>query len=300
MAYMFTEKQQREVIESWGDDFYNKLLQDIDIYAEKWQLSDFELVEYYSINAILFCKSELYGECVLKIGGDWQDYEFAAEYNTLREYNSRKYVKAYESDIDIANRKKIMLIERVRPGKRLGEEQSFEKRLAVFSELFNGLHIESANPDLYTSYVKWVCNAAESVNQREDSQRLRTYMQKAKEMCLELIKTYDRQMLLHIDIFGDNIVSYGDGYKIIDPKGIIGDPIFETGQFIFAECCERGIEPDKTSIIFDYLEKSLNIPNLILKQCFYIETVRFLCHETGDDGPSDWDIDMIKFAETFM
>jgi streptomycin 6-kinase len=298
MIYKFTEKQKKAIIKNWGDDFYGKILRDIETYSEKWKLSDFELVEYYSINAILFCKSELYGDCVLKIGGNYQDYEFAAEYNTLRAYNGRKYVKVYESDIDIANGKKIMLIERAIPGNRLREEKTKKKRLAVFSELFNGLHIEPENPEIYTSYKNWIYEAVKDCEESQnDIKEIGGYMQKAQDIYLEIIKTYDKNMLLHIDIYGANIVSESSGgYKIIDPKGVIGDPIFETGQYIFAECCEDKIEPENIEILFNYFEKSLNIPQNILRKCFFIETVRFISYYASKYGASEFDIERVKFA----
>ena len=302
MAYEFTEKQKNTITEKWGNDFYDKILRDIETYSEKWKLSEFELMEYYSINAILFCKSELYGDCVLKIGGNWQNYEFVGEYNTLREYNGRKYVKVYEGDIDIENGKKVTLIERVRPGTRLSEEPSFEKRLAVFSELYNGLHIEPENPEIYDYLSDWVDEAVKDCEESQnDLKEIEKYMRKAKDIYLEIIKTYDKNMLLHIDIYGANVVSDSNGgYKLIDPKGVIGDPIFETGQFIFNECCEDKTEPEKAGIIFYYLEKSLNIPQDILKKCFFIETVRFISYYAAKYGASEFDVERIKFAKAVM
>ncbi|MCL1794562.1 MAG: hypothetical protein FWG34_11920 [Oscillospiraceae bacterium] len=301
MAHEFTEKQKNTIIEKWGNDFYGKIVRTIEIYSEKWKLSDFELMEYYSINAILFCKSETYGDCVLKIGGNWQDYEFVGEYNTLREYNGRKYVKVYEGDIDIPNGKKVTLMERVKPGTRLSEEPSFEKRLAVFSELYNGLHIAPKKPEIYASYTNWIYEAVKDCEESKNAlKEIDGYMRKAKDIYLEIIKTYDKKMLLHIDIYGANVVSASGGYKLIDPKGVIGDPIFETGQFIFNECCEDKIEPEKAGTIFDYLEKSLNIPRDILRKCFFIETVRFISYYAARYGASEFDVERIEFARYFM
>lgn len=302
MSYKFTEKQKADVIENWGNEIYAKILNDVDIYSEKWALHSIEFFEYYSINAIFFCKSELHGDCVLKIGGSHQDKEFVGEYNVLREYDGRGYVKVFECDIDIPARKKAMLIERCIPGKMLSDEPSLEKRLAVFSELYKGLHIEPANPGIYASYIQWIRDTAEEcAHSTHDLKGLGAHIQRAKEIYLEMCKEYNKQMLLHIDIFGANIVSVDGGYKIIDPKGVVGDPIFETGQFIFAECCEDGLQPENAEIIFEYLEKSLNIPDKILRQCFYIETVRFICDEgAARYGASQWDADMANFAGGVM
>jgi len=302
MSYNFTEAQKNKIIERWGQDFYLKILGDIETYSERWNLSDIEFIEHYSVNFIFFCKSKLYGDCVLKMGGNFQDKEFLGEYNTLREYNGKRYVKVYEGDVNIEKRIKVMLIERCIPGKTLSEEKSLEERLSVFSELFNGLHIEPKNPEIYESYVDWVCKTAEkSESSKKDLQGLNAYIQKAKNICLEVCEKYNKKALLHIDIYGDNIVSDNTGYRLIDPKGIIGDPIFETGQFIFAECCENEIQPEKIGTVFNYLKKSLNIPDKILRQCFYIEIVRFICHEYAlENGADQEDIKKLEFAESVM
>lgn len=293
MSNILTKNQTKGVIENWGQDIYSKILRNIETYSEKWKLSDLCFYEYYSINAIFFCKSELYGDCVLKIGGKYQDTEFNSEYHVLREYNGRRYVKVYEYD----KKDKIMLIERVMPGERLSHEKSFEKRMDVFAELYNGLHIEPQNSEIYTSYLEWICEAVRNCEKsQKDLKGQLTHVYRAKEICLEVCETYNRQMLLHIDIYDGNIVSDTYGYRLIDPKGFIGDPVFETGQFIFAECCENGVEPEKIEIMLNRLEKSINIPQRILRQCFYIETVRFLCHE----GASQDDIERIEFAEKVL
>lgn len=299
MNYELTETQRNKIVKNWGNDFYLKILQNIEIYSGKWKLSDFTFIEHYSANAIFFCRSEIYGDCVLKIGVKGQD--FKAEYQVLREYNGWRYVKVYVSDIDIEAGKKAMLLERVIPAQTLAHEQSFERRLAVFSELFNGLHIEPQNPEIYETYEKWICDAVQNCEKsQKDLRGVLEYIQRAKDIFYEICKDYNKKMLLHIDIYGKNIVGGNGKYKIIDPKGVIGDPIFDTGQFLFNECCEDSIEPERATIIFPYLEKNLNMPQKILRQCFYIETVRWICDFAPMYGANDFDIERIKFAEDVM
>ena len=303
MNYKLTEIQKNDIVENWGEDIFSKIEQELEIYSKRWKLSDLEFFEHYSINLIFFCKSEIYGDCVLKIGGNSQDYEFAAEYNVLREYNGKQYVKVYESDIDIPARRKVMLIERVFPGETLENEQSLEKRLAVFSELFNGLHIEPQNPDIYISYGEFIENDAKNCLKenagKENTKILVRHINKAKELYSGLIEKYNKKMLLHIDLYWGNIVSSGGGkYRIVDPKGVIGDPIFEMGQNLLEECFKYKNQPESIEFIFDYFEKSLDIPNKVLRQVFFIENVRFVCE--CNDGLDDWDIERLEFAEKVM
>jgi len=290
MEYNLTKTQKERIIERNGNGFYEKVLENFDLYSEKWKLIDFEFNEDIGWHHVTFyCKSELYGDCVLKI---YDDDELVCEYNALLEYGGACYVKAlgYEPG-DHSNG--AMLIERIFPGETLGDEASFEKRTAIFSELFNEMHTEPKNPDIYYSYTKWVTDNGrfgEDISKREDKE-LYTHALKAKEIYTEMLPVYDKKLLLHGNLNPYNIISCGEGkYKFVNPAGVIGDPVFDTGAFIFGECCwyrRSTAIPEKAEAIIDYLEKSLNIPNKILRQCFYITAVRDSCGDVG----------RIKFAE---
>jgi len=295
MEYNLTETQKDRIIENWGNGFYEKVLENFDLYSKKWKLIDFEFYYDYGWHHVtFFCKSEIYGDCVLKI---YDDDELVCEYNALLECNAhgKCYVKpfGYEPG-DHSNG--AMLIERVFPGEPLSDETSFEKRLAVFSELFNEMHIEPKNPDIYHSYTKWVMDNGrfgEDVSKRENKE-LYPHALKAKEIYIEMTHVYNKKSLLHGNYNPYNIISFGEGkYKFVNPAGVVGDPVFDAAAFIFGECCwyRRGIaEREKAETIIGYLEKSLNIPNKILRQAFYITAVRDSCG----------DIDRIKFAESVL
>ena len=307
MDYNLTEQQKNRIIEFWGNGFYSKMLENFDLYSEKWKLIDFEFIEAFGgccHHIKFFCKSEMYGDCVLKI---YDDDELVTEYNALLEYNAHggRYVKAFGYEPgDHSNG--AMLTERVFPGENLTDEPSLEKRLEIYSELFNGMHIEPKNPEIYYSYTHWVntigmpdeqiFGAREALelkdfdNLKEKYPELYPHALKAKEIYLKLIAVYDKKLLIHGGFSSYNIKSCGNGkYKVTNPVGVIGDPVFDVGAFIFGECFkwyEKSIEPEKAEIIIDYLEKSLNIPNKILRQCFYIATVK-----------SYWGNDRDKYAE---
>ena len=286
--YGITETQKDKIVAKWGNDFYLKILREIEIYSEKWRLSDFVFVEYYSFNAIFLCKSELHGDCVLKM------YSEDFEYDFLREYNGRRFVKAFEYD-------DIILLERVIPGTMLGNEPSLEKRLAVFSELFKGLHIESKNPEIFPSYTDWVYNRVEYMNTREDCKELYAYILKAKEIYSEMLTVYNKKALVHGDLNCNNILLNSDGkYKIVDPLSYIGDPVFEFGRHISYEYRNGKSENKFETItkIVEYFEKSLNIPSKIFKQCFYIDMIANKCCRV--EGGDTADLVDAKFAESIL
>jgi streptomycin 6-kinase len=297
---MFTEIQINKIIENWGKDVYLKILDEIKIYSEKWKLSNMFFFESYSMNIIFFCTSEIYGECVLKIGGNFQDAEFIWEYNVLREYKGRRFVKVFESDIEIKTGKKIMLIERVSPGKMLQDEKSLDKRLAVFSELFNGMHIKPENTALYKKYADGINDCADSISRRTGCKDLYYQMMKAKDIYMSIAAVYNEEMLLHGDLHYHNILLRDNGkYAVIDPQGRIGDRIFDIPRYILIEYYNCSVDEriDSINHIIEYFESSLNIPNEILRQCFYIETAAFECWCAS---VGNYDINNVIFADTMM
>ena len=299
---MFTKTQRETILKKWGQEVYIRILNEIEIYTDKWKLSDMHFNDSYSMNAIFFCNSETYGECVLKIGSNFQDKEFVWEYNILREYKGRRFIKVYESEIDISNRKKVMLIERVNPGTQLESEKSLDKRLSVFSELFNGLHIEPEDPLKYKKYIDGVNDCVDMISKNIDHKELYSHMLKAKDIFLSLSAAYQKEVLLHGDLQFHNILLKGNGkYIISDPQGRIGAYIFDIPRYILIEYYNMSKDKrfDKINYIITYLEKSLNVPGTIIKQCFYIETTKFECYLASLDDYNK-DISTVIFAETIM
>jgi streptomycin 6-kinase len=300
MCYYFSKTESKKIIEHFGQPFFEKVLRNIEVYSDRWKLNILNLVDYYSINCIFICYSELYGDAVLKICNN-SGGEVLSEYNSLREYNGRRFCKVFACDIENS----VILIERVIPGIQLKDEKSLEKRLSVFSSLYNGLHIEPANAGLYPTYVEWVCSITEYMSRRGDHKELYLHMQKAKDICLSASALYSKKMLLHGDFHYDNILlNSNDEYTIIDPKGVIGDPVFDVPRYILNEYCDEDIEIsfkqrfNKINKVIDYFEKSLNIPSKILKQCLYIEMAMSACWEVESDNAPD--LDSVVFAEAVM
>jgi len=105
-------------------------------------------------------------------------------------------------------------------------------------------------------------------------------------------------MVLWLDIY--NILKNSTGnYTIVDPQGRIGDPIFDIPRYILIEYYNFPADEriDKINYIIGYLEKSLDIPNEIIRKCFYIETASFECWFAT---VGDYTIDNVIFAEAIM
>jgi len=301
---MFTDVQIENINKNWGPEIHARILDRVAVYSAKWKLADLQFFENYSMNAIFFCRSEIYGQCVLKIACGIQIKEFIWEFNILREYDGRGYVKLYEGD------EEAMLIERVMPGTQLRAEKDIDKRLAVFSQLFVGtegvMHIKPKDPSLYKRYEEGLRGNVEFLkesndnNGHNDRSDLYAHTLKALEMYEAVSATYDREMLLHGDLHYHNILKRDEGlYAIVDPQGRIADPVFDIPRYVLIEYynCDDEKRWETIEYIINYLAKHLNIPADIIATCFYIETVSFECWWAS---VGDYTIGNVLFAEKMM
>gem|GEM_PF-235032 len=247
----------------------NEDSEQLDYVTPKWRLSDFQKVEYDSINVLFTCLSACHGPSVLKIGYGVTETE--REYSVLKTYQaSLFFCKIYEADL----KNGVMLLERIVPGTTLREESSLNQRLDVFCQVFEGLHVKPLVGDVYPTYLELVNKAITYMKQCENGEELVDYILHAGQLCRELSGYYPGEFLLHGDLHHDNILLDSDGtYRIIDPKGVIGDPVFDIGRFIVNEFDQvLDAEFDKKfNEIIETLSEKLKIPKGDLYQLVYIE-----------------------------
>ena len=58
------------------------------------------------------------------------------------------------------------------------------------------------------------------------------YLEKARTLRDRLLETSHQDILLHGDLHHGNILQGENGWVVIDPKGVIGDPVYEVAAFI--------------------------------------------------------------------
>ena len=303
MSYIFSRKETESIESHFGEEFYNKLPSYLDIYSDKWGLTISSLIDNFSMNILFLCESKKHGDSVLKISGFLDDDGFTNEYNVLKEYRCKKaYRKLLAYDIE----KKVMLLDRISPGTALKTEPFLENRLAVFSKLFNGLHIKPENPGLFKKRTDAVVDWLKFANNKDAYHEIHPHLVKAVDYCEHISSEYPNEVLLHGDLAFNNILLGSDGtYYIIDPQGMVGSFIYDTGRYMLIECYNAiGDSKDMENAfnvvckVIDYFEKSLNIPNEILRKCFYIELVTYECWSKSFWG--DYDINNIILAEKVL
>lgn len=284
-----------KIISHFGKAFYQKVLHDLEKYAKLWDLGDFEQVDYYSVNCLFKCRSPKYGACILKIGNPCKETQ--TEYTMLHEYNGSLFCRVYEADI--ANG--ILLIELIIPGIQLRVEKDIERRINIFYDVFKGLHKKPYDKSIYPTYMGWVSRIAAYMREQKDYSALSAYMSNAEQICCSLCEKYNGEMLLHGDLHHDNILLGSDKcYHIIDPKGVVGDCVFDIPRFILNEFEDEISQAfnGKYRFITKTLCEKLNIPETDIRKLVYVE----MCMENSWNVESNTAPNMqhVDFAKEMM
>lgn len=284
-----------KIINHFGLNFYNKVVLDLERYKYLWGLSDFRQIDYYSVNCIFKCTSNKYGLCILKIGKNAKEAE--NEYRILHEYNGKSFCRVYEADT--ANG--ALLTENITPGTRLRAERDLDKRLNIFYEVSCGLHIEPACKTIYPTYLDWVSRITEYMRYRKDYKDLFQKMAEAEQICRRLWADYPNRMLLHGDLHHDNILLGSNArYYIIDPKGVIGDSVFDIPRFILNEFHEEHGDNLKNKYIHitKTLSEKFNIPEYDIRCLTYVEMCMANCWSV--ESAEEPDMANVLFTEKMM
>jgi len=284
-----------KIMAHFGAGFLSKVLADLRRCTEIWNLSGIEQIDYYSVNCIFKCVSNKYGLCILKIGAD--SSESANEYHILEEYKGTRFCNVYEADISNG----ILLIERITPGTQLRAEPDLDKRLGLFSELYHGLHIKPINKAIYPTYLDWVSRITDYMRECEEYEALYKKMAHAEKICRSLCEKYTGEMLLHGDLHHDNILldNY-NRYRIIDPKGVVGDSVFDIPRFIlneFDDVLDDGFY-DKYMHITRTLSKMLIISERDIRRLTYVEMC--MANSWNVESRQKPNIDDVIFTENLM
>jgi streptomycin 6-kinase len=99
--------------------------------------------------------------------------------------------------------------------------------MAVLCEVLAGLHKPRAEP------VPDLVPLAEQMRQLRDSDLAflpadaRPSWRYAQRLLADLLATTTQRIPLHGDLHHDNVIGHDGDWRVIDPKGLIGDPVFD-------------------------------------------------------------------------
>jgi streptomycin 6-kinase len=211
-----------------GKDWLDALPSILDEVSQKWTLRLLPAFEGMAYNYVAPAIRNDDMSVVIKVGVP--NSELYSEIDALRIFEGRGAVNLLEAEPELG----AMLLERLDPGQpivHLDDEQATGEAVRVIRLL----HGRAPESDCFPSVFDWA----------KGLKRLRAtfeggtgpfptlHVEKAEAISSELLNSMDRPVLLHGDLHHWNILSARrSSWLAIDPKGVVGEPAYETGAWI--------------------------------------------------------------------
>lgn len=266
-----------------GAERYNERIRVVEKYRKPWELSEIEFQKSLSTNSLIFyAVSKQYGRVILKV---LINNGFDKEILACKLFQGENFCKIYEYSLE----DQVYIMERIMPADTLYESAPRNDRIKIVGRIFKGLHKADIADSAFPTYSEWFEAGKEGTKNRKDCEELYQYLYSAERMLADINPKYSRNLLLHGDLHHENILKNENGsYTAIDPKGVIGDPVFDLSRFILDEFRDD-LTSEPKDVIIDFVQKlgdSVGIPCEILLRCLYIETVIWLFREELANGES--------------
>ncbi len=174
----------------------------------------------------VFFATRVRQDVVLKVGLD--ETAVIREVNALEELSGRGAIRVVDCDPSIP----AVLLERAAPGQPLASVTDDGRATEIFCSVLDRLDPRPAT-GTHESIEQHVSAITRYQETRGPSGPLPfPWVARALEFLRGLVASTDRPVLLHGDLHHGNIVRHGNGWAVIDPKGLRGDRHFEVIQYL--------------------------------------------------------------------
>ena len=222
---------QKNVTDEWGADgaawlkrLPELLMQCQQLWDIEVQPSPFEL----SHNYVTTVKLQSGSKAILKVG--YPQTELFNEIKVLRLLQGNYTAQLLQSDEDIG----ALLLEKIEPGTVLTtiQRNDDEKATLIATQVLGKLPIPVPGGMKFPTVGDWG-KAFQRVREIKGNPLSPIVLDKAERLLAELEASKDNRMLLHGDLHHDNILlDEQRGWLSIDPKGVVGDPLFNAARFL--------------------------------------------------------------------
>ncbi len=229
---MVTDELVKNVTEAWGQagsDWLDRLPSLVAEMEERWSLrvgEPFDLSFHYVAPAVRDDGTEV----VVKLGVPNDDY--IREVEALRAFHGRGAVRLLSGDSD----RGAMMLERLKPGDYLGDvpdqQQATSVAASVMRRLWRPAPRQHRLPEMsdYSGGLEWLQHQLDG-----NGPLPKPLIVRAEAMLRELVEERNEPMVLHGDLHPWNILSAErEPWLAIDPHGVVGDPAYELGPFIYS------------------------------------------------------------------
>ena len=207
---------------AWLDD----LPRIVGVLEEKWGVTAKPAFEKGEYNFVAPARSEGL-DAVLKVSPPYPTIEIFAEAEFLRAINGSRAARLLEEDRE----NRAILIERVRPGVTMDvhfADDPFgcvEPAIDVLKTILRPPPYPPAEAQLFYDWHFRFQRSLQSDFPYE-------YSNKALTIFDRLFQDDERTFHLHGDFHPGNVISSDDGFKIIDPKGLVGHITYDIAVFL--------------------------------------------------------------------
>lgn len=224
----------------------------LDRCRERWALTLGGPIPNLSLNYITSAVTNNGEEVMLKIGVI--PHEVRAEIETLQRFGGRRMVRCLDADFELG----AFLIERLRPGQMLTSVGGNAEETRIAAGMMKTLPVPCPAADGLPTFAGWIEKAFARLrrNYGPDCGPLGRRLVEQAEAAFAAIQAAKRPlMLLHGDLYHENILfDEHRGWTTIDPKGVLGDPVLETGRFQNNQIPNTLSLPEKRHLIEERIE----------------------------------------------
>ena len=231
--YPIPEKFAQTIVEVWNEEgaaWLQQLPVLIDEYARRWALVVGEPFEPLSYNYVAPAVRADGRDVVLKLGVPRD--EIISEIEALQLYDGDGIVQLLDAGIEDG----VMLLERLQPGTSLASLDDDEQATSIAAGVMRQLWRPAPSVHRFPSVADWFAGLSELRQEfGGDTGPFDTRLvAEAERAVSELLASASAPMLLHGDLHHYNILAAERRpWLAIDPKGVVGDPAYETGAFLY-------------------------------------------------------------------
>ncbi len=224
---------------------------------QNWQLSSVEWLSGVSTAHVALCDCPS-GRSVLKVS--IQQGMIADEARALRHFGSSIAPAVYALDESL----EAMLLERIDPGCDLSTlYPSAVEEVGAWLVLYRNIVNRSEIPSGFPSLADFASTFDGALAMTLPSQ-VRRLMQISSDHREVLMESDANNRLLHGDLHHFNILRHDDGrWRLIDPHGVVGNPLYELGAFLrnpWPNCFREPGVSDRLEERIALLANALGVP----------------------------------------
>ena len=201
-------------------------------FAAAWELTvapPFPNLSYNYVAPVTRCDGT---PAVLKVGLP-ADHEFGSEQAALSHFAGRGAVRLLAAGTTASAR--AMLLTRVLPGTPLTMRWEEDATISIAADVMRALWRPAADPTPFRTIADWGAGFARMRRRFNGGSGPipAAWAARAEADFAALVASQAAPVLLHGDLHHDNILAAGPAaWLAIDPKGVIGEPAYETGSFL--------------------------------------------------------------------